>query len=54
MGQFVVEKAHLNTNQEKYNEGYERIFGKRENVILADKCNEADVTTDEKDNEESN
>lgn len=29
MAQYLREKAHLNTNREKYNEGWERIFGPR-------------------------
>lgn len=37
MGQFVKETAHLNINQDKYNEGYERIFGKKEDKKEDDK-----------------
>lgn len=39
MAQTFRENAHLRTNQEKFNEGWDRIFGKKEKEHICLICN---------------
>jgi len=39
----VIEKAHLRTNQELYNENYDRIFGFKDNTLHAASPSEEEI-----------
>jgi hypothetical protein len=38
MSNFFKEKAHLNIDQQKFADGWERVFGKKEELIRCDNC----------------